>query len=236
MQKGPGEAAPDAAADAGMAGRRPGARNRDRAEEGLLVAGLNVLVMMLLVLFYLLFLGRSLLLIGQGVNPWMLGKGKRRLRQAVELLFLVGLVYWTFENFNAALGYRWPVLPELFYRPLFTSHALAGAGCLAMLLGLFLFSWALFSFGASWRIGIDRHSPGRLVTGGIFGTTRNPVFVAVDLFFLGSLLIYANLFFLLIFVLAALGIHYQILQEERFLLEQYGEAYARYQKQVHRYF
>ncbi len=197
---------------------------------------LSWMVVILLALFYLLLVGRSLMLAARGVNPWVLGQGKRGLRKLMELLLLAGLLYWTFENVNAALGYRWVVLPAFFYRSWWTGAGMAAAGCLAMLLGLALFAGALVSFGASWRIGIDRNRPGQqLVTAGVFGRSRNPIFVAVDLFFLGSLLVWGNLFFLLLFLAAFGGIHYQILQEERFLHEQYAEEYVRYQQRVRRY-
>jgi protein-S-isoprenylcysteine O-methyltransferase Ste14 len=109
----------------------------------------------------------------------------------------------------------------------------AGAALIAM--GLFLFVLALASFGASWRVGIDEEHPGGLVTGGIFHFTRNPIFVFLDAYFVGTFLINGTLFFLLAALLGVTLIHYQILQEERFLEGRYGDPYREYKRTAPRY-
>ena len=55
------------------------------------------------------------------------------------------------------------------------------------------------------------------------------------MYFLGTWLIYPNLFFGIAAILTIGGIHWQILQEERFLVRQYGEEYRNYMKKVRRY-
>jgi len=57
----------------------------------------------------------------------------------------------------------------------------------------------------------------------------------MDLYFLGTFLIYSNLFFLMGFVCIALGFQFQIRQEETFLIERYGDKYRKYMAQVNRY-
>jgi hypothetical protein len=56
-----------------------------------------------------------------------------------------------------------------------------------------------------------------------------------DLYFVGTRLLQRDIFFLLFAAAAIGGIHYQILQEERFLSKHYGEAYRRYLQTVPRY-
>ena len=104
-----------------------------------------------------------------------------------------------------------------------------------MLFGLSIFCLALISFGNSWRVGVDKQNSGKLVTNGIFSISRNPVFVFMDIYFLGVWLIYSNIFFLIALILVITGIHFQILQEEKFLLKQYGKEYKDYQRKVRRY-
>lgn len=196
---------------------------------------LNVWALSLLALFYFVFIGRTILLALRGINPFALGKGKSGFRRVVELFFFAGLLYWTWEVIDAAAGLKVALLSGLFYRSVFNHIYLKGLGCLLLLGGFILFSGALFSFGASWRIGIDHHRPGELVTSGIFAVSRNPIFLALDFYFLGMALIYGTPVFILTFLLTVVGIHYQILQEERFLKERYREKYREYRRTVRRY-
>ena len=102
--------------------------------------------------------------------------------------------------------------------------------------GLFLFALALIAFGKSWRIGIDRRTPSALVTGGIFRFSRNPIFLFLDLYVVGTFFINGTAVFLIAAILSALFLHFQILREERFLLEHYGDAYRKYYARTPRYF
>jgi protein-S-isoprenylcysteine O-methyltransferase Ste14 len=61
-------------------------------------------------------------------------------------------------------------------------------------------------------------------------------FLFIDLYFIGTFLINGTLFFLLTALIIVIGIHYQILQEERFLTQHYGDSYREYYNTVGRYF
>jgi len=98
-----------------------------------------------------------------------------------------------------------------------------------------IFVLALRALGNSWRLGIDENHPGRLVTTGIYAHSRNPIYLFFDLYFLGTFLINGSLFFLIMTVLAALNLHYQIRQEERFLARAHGAAYEAYCARTPRY-
>ena len=108
-------------------------------------------------------------------------------------------------------------------------------GSLLVVVGFVFFLSALLAFENSWRIGIDTRSPGKLVTTGIFALSRNPIFCFIDLYFAGTFLINGTLIFLVFAVSVVAGVHYQILQEERFLESQYGSAYRDYCRQSGRY-
>ncbi|MFZ6027343.1 MAG: methyltransferase family protein [Chloroflexota bacterium] len=87
-----------------------------------------------------------------------------------------------------------------------------------------------------WRVGIDKRKPGQLVTHGAFAFSRNPIFLFIDLYFVGTFLLNGHVFFLLAALLVVVGLHYQILQEEQFLSQRYGKTYQAYQSQIRRYF
>jgi protein-S-isoprenylcysteine O-methyltransferase Ste14 len=60
--------------------------------------------------------------------------------------------------------------------------------------------------------------------------------VCLDLYAFGAFLLNGTLGFLIFALLLAVGVHYQILQEEGFLLKTYGRAYQRYYDRTARYF
>jgi protein-S-isoprenylcysteine O-methyltransferase Ste14 len=188
-----------------------------------------------LVVFYVVFLGRAIQLRLKGTNPFVLGSGKSGLESLLELSFFVGLSVWTMEIISHSLRLKVHIFPSILYEPLFDSVALKIIGSVLIAGGLTVFVLSLISFGSSWRVGIDTQNAGALVTTGIFSLTRNPIFLFIDMYFLGSFLIYPNLFFGMFTILAAAGIHRQILQEENFLEGKYGKTYLDYKESVGRY-
>lgn len=189
-----------------------------------------------LVAFFMLFIGRSIFLfVTRKINPFVLGAGKKGFRKILEYFLLPGLAYWAFENVNTSLHLRIPVLPDMLTVPLFDSIYTRIAGCVFMLPGLALFIFSIISFGTSWRIGIDTKSSGKLVTSGAFSLTRNPIYIFLELYFIGTFLINASLFFLTAVLIIIAAIHYQILEEEKFLESAFGEEYRDYKKKVRRY-
>ena len=186
-------------------------------------------------LFYALFVGRSAALHRRGERVLVIGKGKRGFRALLEVVFMAALLTWSGEILLRSLGTDISLVPPILGRPLFESRLADGLGGVMIAAGMGMFAAALWSFGRSWRIGIDHDRPGALVTRGIFAHTRNPIFLFMDFYFLGTWLIQRDLFFLIFAVVAIGGIHFQILQEERFLLKHYGEDYRRYMQAAPRY-
>lgn len=188
-----------------------------------------------LIIFLSIFVGRTVYQTAKGARVFALGIGKTGFKSALEISFFFILTLWILEIVIHALKLDIQFLPGLLIAPIANEAALKITGIVFNSLGLCIFILALWSFGRSWRIGIDNREPGQLVTGGIFSFTRNPVFVFIDLYFLGTFLIYSNFFFLVLCIGTVLGIHYQIQQEEDFLLGHYGNRYRSYMKRVRRY-
>lgn len=188
-----------------------------------------------LILFYAMFIGRTLHLYRRGERVLVIGRGKQGGRALVERLFMVALALWTYEIAVRCLGMDLSLVPAAWRRPIFVSPLADWVGVAAIVSGLAIFAAALAAFGRSWRIGIDHDRPGQLVTRGIFAWTRNPIFLFLDLYFVGTALMQGDFFFWLFALVAVAGIHYQIRQEERFLLGHYGDAYRRYRRRVPRY-
>lgn len=190
-----------------------------------------------LTVFLTVFIGRSVYLRSvQKINPFALGVGKKGLRRFVEIGFLFGFVAWLLEVIASPLQSDWRVFPGLLQWQVVDSKLLRVTGAVMVVAGIAVFVSSLISFGTSWRVGIDQRAPGRLVTTGIFALSRNPIFVCLALYAFGTFLLNGTLGFLIFAVVLAIGVHYQILQEENFLRRAYGTAYQRYCDRTARYF
>ncbi|HEX6187079.1 MAG TPA: isoprenylcysteine carboxylmethyltransferase family protein [Pyrinomonadaceae bacterium] len=170
-----------------------------------------------------------------GINPIVVGRGSEGGWRIAEMFGLAGLMLWMTEVVLHATHSRFDLFPQIIEAALLHTQSVKSAGAALAAVGLIIFLLAFFSFGDSWRIGIDRKRPSTLVTGGIFSITRNPIYVAFDLIFVGIFLMNGTWFFLVTAVLAPLVVHSQIVREEKFLVQRYGEAYERYRKKVPRY-
>ena len=191
---------------------------------------INLIIFILIVLFWLLFLGRTAMLMRQGVKVFTLGKGKPFLQKVLEIFILPLFTLWTLQIILTSLEL------ELFSLPRFWSSKItAWVGVALCIIGLLIFLFALIAFGNSWRVGIDEEKSGKLVTRGIFAFSRNPIFLFMNLFFAGIFLACPNIIFLAFFLCFSVGIHIQILNEERFLRSKFGDDYKNYCQKVRRY-
>ena len=186
--------------------------------------------------FLLILVGRALhMILNRKINPIAIGGGKRGFRLAFELISFSGLVVWVVETFLYALHSNVRLFPWPLDVQLIDSEPARIAGVVLITLGLIIFVLAFVSFGDSWRVGFDVKTPGALVTTGLFAFTRNPIYVFLDLWFLGTFLINGRLIFLIFVLLAFAVIHWQILQEEDFLRKLFGQKYEEYLKKTGRY-
>jgi protein-S-isoprenylcysteine O-methyltransferase Ste14 len=126
-------------------------------------------------------------------------------------------------------------LPTVSSQQFFQSQIISWLGVLFCLAGLVLLLLSLTSFGRSFRVGIDTEHPDKLITTGIFAFTRNPIYVAFAFILLGQFLIFPN-WILLAFLAAGVWLfHRQVLREEAYLKNHYGQEYTAYCSRVRRY-
>jgi protein-S-isoprenylcysteine O-methyltransferase Ste14 len=185
---------------------------------------------------FLIVAGRaSYLRLSRNINPIVIGGGKKGFLLAVELLAVMGLVVWIVEVLQYALHSAFRIFPAILDFQLVRSFPLKNIGVALVTLALILLGLAYVSFGDSWRVGFDVKTPGPLVTTGVFAVSRNPIYVFVDLWFIGVFFINGTLIFLIFAVLAVAVLHWQILQEEKFLSRLYGQPYQSYRAKTGRY-
>ena len=127
------------------------------------------------------------------------------------------------------------IFPWVLERPLFNVVLAEQVGLALIGIALILFLFSLSAFGNSWRIGIDRENPGELVMSGVFSISRNPIFLSMDLLLLGTFLVIPSIVYLCFMGILFVGIHLQILEEEKFLRSEYGETYSEYLRSTCRY-
>ena len=188
------------------------------------------------VVFMLVITSRAIfMIVSRGINPIVIGGGKKGLVRIVELLSFGGLVLWIIELLLYAVHADFHIFPAPLNQVLIDSQISRIIGAILLIIGLLFFLGAFVSFGDSWRVGFDTKTPGKLVTGGIFAFSRNPIYLFLDLWFISVFLMNGRLTFLIFAILTLIVIHWQILQEEDFLAKLYHEPYHRYRSQTGRY-
>ena len=109
------------------------------------------------------------------------------------------------------------------------------AGVVLLLLSLVWTVAAQTQMGESWRIGIDERRRTQLVRKGVFGLSRNPIFLGMMLTLLGLFLTTPNAVTLVALCLGVVLIQIQVRLEEEFLSGAHGEEYADYRRAVRRW-
>ncbi len=101
----------------------------------------------------------------------------------------------------------------------------------------FALTWTIIAQGHmknSWRIGIDTETKTELITTGLFGLSRNPVFFGMIISLVGLFLTTPNALTGLFLILGYILIQIQIRLEEEFLTKQHGQNYLTYKQKVRR--
>ena len=108
-------------------------------------------------------------------------------------------------------------------------------GFLIGMLGDIIFLISVVCMKDSWRAGIPDKDKTELVTNGIYKFSRNPAFLGFDFMYAGVLLMYFNPLTAVFSLFAAITLHLQILQEEKYLTSVFGSSYTAYKSRVFRY-
>jgi protein-S-isoprenylcysteine O-methyltransferase Ste14 len=183
------------------------------------LASLTLLLLVALVIFRVSHMRRH------GVDAMLFGKLDKK-----DLLIPPFALFYFYQVFARTFE-----LPGVSNQQFFKSVPISWFGILLCLGGLILFLFSITSFGSSFRVGIDVDNPDKLVTTGVFAITRNPIYVAFWIVLLGQFLVFPNRILLLYLGGATWLFHRQVLLEEAFLEEHYGQEYSEYCARVRRY-
>ncbi len=119
--------------------------------------------------------------------------------------------------------------------PLPLPDGLTMAGVVTLFVALIWISIAQVQMADSWRIGIDEKNDTELVTKGLFGVSRNPIFLGMQATLVGLFLVMPNLVTLVALALGLVVVQIQVRLEEAFLQGKHGISYAEYCKKVRRW-
>lgn len=100
-------------------------------------------------------------------------------------------------------------------------------GIIVYLIGTILYMKSIIDFSKPETNGINKN--------GLYKYSRNPMYLAFFLYFLGCNLLINSWLYFVILLIFQISVHYLILSEERWCIKKFGEEYKNYMKQVRRY-
>ena len=180
-------------------------------------------------LFYILYFVRMLMLRSQGITGNLLGKGdKPRSALRIELALRAATLAGGLIQFGSVLL----PIPAWPFREWFPLQVI---GSILAFAGFIFFAIAIATMRNNWRAGFTKNQNTELVTKGIYKISRNPAFVGFDLLYLGCATAFPNLLNIAVALASLFLFHWQILGEENYLTETFGEKYVRYMGSTRRY-
>lgn len=186
----------------------------------------QILALLILFIFYTIYFTKMLLQKRQGIHTHQIGKRKEKKLHTVETLMSVAtLCAPLVQVISLIADWSW-WLPD----------SARFTGFLIGLIGDVIFLVAVIVMKNSWRAGIPESDKTELVQNGIYKWSRNPAFLGFDFMYIGVCLLFCNPMTVVFSLFAIVMLHFQILQEEKYLVGIFGEQYTNYKNHVFRYF
>jgi len=183
-----------------------------------------------------LILGKTILLKKRGIKVSAGNENPPGYMRILYPVFFLLLFVWFFELAKPVFQFQFSILSGQLTTPHVNYLFLEIGGALLIVLSLVFMALTLHHFKASLRFGLNENNRGKLINTGIFSISRNPFFLSIIIYFLGTALVIPSWFFIGFAVLAITSIHFFILKEESYMLKYYSESYREYRKNVRRYF
>lgn len=182
------------------------------------------LALVVLVLFYTVYFVKMLIQHKHGIKTRQIGRRKEKDIHTVELLMSIATLAAPAAQL-LSIAFGWSCMPS----------GARFTGFLIGMLGDIIFLISVVCMKDSWRAGIPDKDKTELVTNGIYKFSRNPAFLGFDFMYAGVLLVYFNPLTAVFSLFAAVTLHLQILQEEKYLTSVFGSSYTAYKSRVFRY-
>ena len=182
------------------------------------------LALVVLVLFYTVYFVKMLIQHKHGIKTRQIGRRKEKDIHMVELLMSIATLAAPAAQL-ISIAFGWSCMPS----------GARFTGFLIGMLGDIIFLISVVCMKDSWRAGIPDKDKTELVTNGIYKFSRNPAFLGFDFMYAGVLLMYFNPLTAVFSLFAAVTLHLQILQEDKYLTSVFGSSYTAYKSRVFRY-
>ena len=182
------------------------------------------LALTVLVLWYTGYVVKMLIQHKHGIKTRQIGRRKDKDIHTVELLMSIATLAAPAAQL-LSIAFGWSCMPS----------GARFTGFLIGMLGDIIFLISVVCMKDSWRAGIPDKDKTELVTNGIYKFSRNPAFLGFDFMYAGVLLMYFNPLTAVFSLFAAVTLHLQILQEEKYLTSVFGSSYTAYKSRVFRY-
>jgi protein-S-isoprenylcysteine O-methyltransferase Ste14 len=188
--------------------------------------------------YFLLFFGLAFVLPSlrvyqkTGVNPYRLGRSDSAhdfIGRLFRVTLLTSLAVVGVYAFTPMLYEYLSPLPWL-EQPILTL-----LGWLFLAVSLLWILVAQAQMQASWRIGIDQDHKTDLIQHGLFGLSRNPIFLGMRLLLLGLFFVMPNALTLTLWIVGDVLMQIQVRLEEEHLSRLHGESYRAYCERVGRW-
>ena len=184
----------------------------------------RIFALLIMILFYSIYFGKMIIQKRQGIKTRQLGKGKNQNVRTIEILISIAtLIIIPIQLISIILNLT------------LLDNKIRFIGFLVGILGDILFLIAIITMKNSCRAGIPSEDKIEFVSNGIYKISRNPAFVGFDLMYIGICLLYCNVLTIVFSLFAIIMLHFQILEEEKYLKKTFGEKYLTYKNKVCRY-
>lgn len=131
------------------------------------------------------------------------------------------MAYWIYQVTTLCL------LIILIFAKLKLNSKLNFMGLGAYCTGMILYIVSIINFAKPNQSGLN--------VNGLYRISRNPMYVAFFLYFLGCSMLTRSWLLLFILIIFQISVHYLILSEERWCVKEFGEEYKNYMAKVRRY-
>jgi protein-S-isoprenylcysteine O-methyltransferase Ste14 len=161
---------------------------------------------------------------GKGIKP----KDTLMIEKLLKAMTFIGVSIWIVNALFPKFADKWFIM-------LYESFGISILGLIITFIGVSFFILAMIFMKTSWRAGIDKATNTILITSGLYKYSRNPAFVGMGFMFIGTAIAYANLITVVLAIVVVVGLHAQILQEEKHMKETFEKEYIEYAKKTPRY-
>ena len=189
----------------------------------------QIISTILLSLFYIIYFINILIKKIKKINFYSLGfKKEFKKTRTIEILLIIFCIL-TFTTQIYSI-----IINENTYIIIFPDWVRICA-FIIMALGILMLLLSIITMKDNFRIGINEKEEIKLINYGIYSFSRNPYYLGFYLFYIGLMIVFPNVFNIIIPFIAILMMSKEIKQEEGFLFEKLNDTYIEYKNKVNRY-